>query len=116
MVYEAYPMIVTDTAFDIVEECDETCYLDEFLPFSIEIQIIDATFIFDSLNYSEEGVGDLPALQYQAKRNKDLEKVQLMNQYISAHDWEWIADTTYLVNMYYSEKVSYYDFDIKYHY
>lgn len=107
MVYEAYPMIVSDTSFDIVEECDETCYLDEFIPYSLRIQITDALILLDSLNYSTEALGDMEALQYQAKRNKDLEKVQVMNQYINDRGWEWEADTTVIVNMYYFQKKSY---------
>jgi hypothetical protein len=104
MVYEAYPMIINEATFNFVEECDETCFLDEFLPNSIKIQIVDALFDFDSVNYSMTGVGNLSVLQYQAKRSKDLEKVQVMNQYINDYNWEWEADTTAIVNMYYSQK------------
>jgi hypothetical protein len=49
MVYEAYPMIVTDTAFDIVEECDETCYLNCIIPYSIQIQLYNSSFELDTI-------------------------------------------------------------------
>jgi len=104
MVYEAYPMIVSATSFDIVEECDETCYLDEFVPYSISIQVINAEFDFDSVNYSIDGEGDLSELQYQAKRDKDLFKIQVMNQYIINRDWNWTAGVNYFTDLYYQEK------------
>jgi hypothetical protein len=51
MVYEAYPMIVTDTAFETEEGCDETCYLEDFIPYSIQIQIINSRLLLDSFTY-----------------------------------------------------------------
>jgi hypothetical protein len=105
MVYEAYPMIVTDSAFDLEEVCDETCYLEEFHPHSLIIQIIDGEISISELLCSTTRYQNLSELQQQAKRSKDLEKVQLMNQYIASKDWDWIADTNEVVGMYYSEKV-----------
>jgi hypothetical protein len=105
MVYEAYPMIIEDSVFEIHEVCDETCFLEEFLPNSILIQIIDAEIIISYLTLRSIRLENLPALQYQAKRNKDLEKAQLMNQYIASRGWEWIADTTGLVKMFYQHKI-----------
>ena len=49
MVFEAYPMIVSNTAFDIDEECDETCYLELTIPFSLKILLTDADILLDSL-------------------------------------------------------------------
>jgi hypothetical protein len=106
MVYEAYPMIVTNTAFDIEEVCDETCYLEEFHPHSIKIQLIAASIVISDISCISTLYGNLAILQQQAKRSKDLEKVQLMNQYITSKGWDWVADTNELVNRYYQEKVN----------
>ena len=106
MVYEAYPMIVTDTAFEFEEECDETCYLEEFYPHAIEIQIIDAEIEISHLTISENYYVNLADLQYQAKRNKDLEKVGLINQNPETKGWNWIADENGFVNMYFNEKAA----------
>ena len=48
MVYEAYPMIVEDTEFEIEEECDETCYLNEFKPFHNLIRLSCGNYLMDS--------------------------------------------------------------------
>ena len=108
MVYEAYPMIVTDSAFDLEEVCDETCYLEEFYPHSLIIQIIDAEITISDLLYSKTRYQNLSELQQEEKGRKDLEKVQLMNQYIASKGWEWVADTNEFVSMYYRDKVTAY--------
>jgi hypothetical protein len=105
MVYEAYPMIVKDSVFEIIEECDETCFLNECVPISLSIQLIDAEISISYLSYSKVWHENLSTLQRQAKNNKDLIKVQSINHYITSKGWEWIADTTGLVKMYFQEKV-----------
>jgi len=52
MVYEAYPMIVKDSVFEIEEECDETCFFNECVPISLSIQLIDAEINISYLTYS----------------------------------------------------------------
>jgi hypothetical protein len=104
MVYEAYPMIVEDTSFNFVEECDETCYLDESVPYSIQVQIINASILIDSFNYSSEAYGDLESMQYQSKRNKDLEKIDNMNHFISGRSLRWIAGDNELLAQFYHNK------------
>ena len=108
MVYEAYPMIVTDTAFVIVEECDETCYLDEISPSSIIIHLYDASIAIDSLNCSFQYQDNLDQLQYEAKRSKDAEKIDNMNLYIQNKGWQWYADSTTFVQQYYTAKKDYF--------
>jgi hypothetical protein len=108
MVYEAYPMIVTDTAFDIVEECDETCYLEEFIPYTIQVQIINASLLLDSIIYSSEDHGNMESMQFRSKRNKDLLKIELMNEYIALHGWNWVATENGFVNMYFYERAGYF--------
>jgi hypothetical protein len=112
MVYEAYPMIVTDTVFDLKDECDETCFLDAPVPISISVQIINADLYISNFSVSTEEFQDMQILHFQAKRNKDLEKVLLINQYIVANGWNWTADTSELMKMFYSFKMK--QFGIKY--
>ena len=108
MVYEAYPMIVGNLNFEIEEECDETCFLEEFHPHSLKIQIIAADIAISDISCSSIWYGNLAILQQQAKRSKDLEKVQLMNQYVASKGWNWVADTNGLVKMLYQEKVQFF--------
>jgi hypothetical protein len=111
MVYEAYPMIVNNMDFDIEEECDETCFLEEFYPHSLKIQIIAADLDISHLSCSSIRYGNLASLQQQAKQTKDLEKVQLMNQYIASKGWNWIAGDNELLGQYYSVKAMQFGYD-----
>lgn len=104
MVYEAYPMIVTDTASDFEHECDETCFLNTFIPYSLNIQIIDASLELSFLNAETESKGNIDALQYQVKREKDVEKVQMINYNIHKRGWNWTAGDNELISKYYFEK------------
>jgi hypothetical protein len=108
MVYEAYPMIVHNLDFDIEEECDETRFLEEFHPYSLKIQIIAAEITISFLSPNTIRYENLLELQDQAKKSRDLVKVQSMNQYIVSKGWNWIADTNELVNRYYHEKVNHF--------
>jgi hypothetical protein len=105
MVFEAYPMIVADTVFDIVEECDETCYLSQSIPISVSIQIIDAQLSVSQLSMGLSPFQNVNELQHQAKIEKDIEKSQNINHYIAVKGWNWIADTNSISNLFYSEKV-----------
>ncbi|MBW6459959.1 MAG: T9SS type A sorting domain-containing protein [Bacteroidales bacterium] len=106
MVYEAYPMIVGETSFDFENECDETCYLFDYLPYSVHIQIIDAIFHADSIHYSTSRDGDLSNLQYQSKRDKDVQKLFMMNYNIVSKGWDWIAGDNNLLSKYYNIKTT----------
>jgi hypothetical protein len=111
MVYEAYPMIVHNLDFDIEEECDETRFLEEFHPYSLKIQIIAADIVISHLSCSSIRYGNLASLQLQAKRSKDLEKVQLINQYIASKGWNWIAGDNKLLAQYYFVKATQFGFE-----
>jgi hypothetical protein len=111
MVYEAYPMIVTDTAFEIVEECDETCFLEKTVPFSLTIQIIGAEINISTLFFEVDPVESLSLLQYEAKRNKDFEKTEQMNHFIQSHSLTWTAGDNELLAQYYQSKKKYFGYD-----
>jgi hypothetical protein len=70
MVYEAYPMIVSDTAFELKEQCDETCYIDECMPYSLTIQLIDAVIEISYLSVDLNPGENMSALQYQEKKTR----------------------------------------------
>ena len=50
MVYEAYQYISPDSPFEITNECDETCYSNGFVPYSVQIQVTDANIEIVSLD------------------------------------------------------------------
>jgi hypothetical protein len=105
MLFEAYPMVVDQWSFEFKDACDETCYMNDCYPISLTIQLIDAEFSISYLSYSQNWQGNLSLLQYQAKMNKELMKVESINQYILAKGWSWTADTTSLVKLFYQDKV-----------
>jgi len=104
MVYEAYPMIVVETSFDIENECDESCFSSGLVPFSLKIFISNAEIIIDSCTYAVVCADNPTNSQYQYKAVLDYQKSQSMNNYIESQEWNWIADTTYLSRLYYYEK------------
>jgi hypothetical protein len=54
MVLEVYPLISDSMEFSVSHHCDESCFLDEFRPYSLIIRIIDARLELKSLYYSTE--------------------------------------------------------------
>lgn len=104
MIYESYSLIATEKEFDFEYECDETCYLEETIPVSITIQIIDAELYISTLGLNATLSENPSLLQYQAKRSKDLEKVQQMNINILAKGWNWTANDNNIVSKYYTDK------------
>lgn len=110
MVYEAYPMIVTDTAFSINEVCDETCFLELTIPYSLRVQLFDASLNLGSCNISSNAMNDPALLQYQYKIEREIFKVAMINNYISDNNWTWQADTNFLSNIYHYKKSSFFGY------
>lgn len=104
MLYEAYPLIVTDLDFSVSEVCDETCFLEESRPYSLKIQLVDAAVTLMSIYYDEQAVENPPAMQYAAKRAMDEEKIDMMNDRISDYRMHWTAGDNDLVALYHHEK------------
>jgi len=104
MVYEAYPLIVNDSVVTLDNACDETCFLDESLTYSITIQIINAQISISNLNINSEYEEEFSFRQYQAKRNKDLAKIQQMNANIQARGWNWTASDNEIVEKFFTDK------------
>jgi len=108
MIFEAYPLISTDSVFDFRDICDETCFLDGVIPDVIRLEIIDASIKLDYITYDKEFVQDATTLQYEEKKKKDFEKIDLMNKKIADLGMDWISGNTSLVDLYYQEKKAIY--------
>jgi len=106
MVYEAYPMIATDTEFDIEEECDETCFLNEAIPSSIQIQLINATLQLDSLFINDNEIPNIETLIIENRIYQEARKIQTINQFNETNNLPWIAGTTCISYLTYFEKES----------
>ncbi len=110
MVYEAYPMIVEDTVFEIEEECDETCYLGLFIPSSLKIDLINSNFDLDRCIIANTMLQSCDSLNRISKLNKEVEKTEYINRYINHYDWQWIADISYedMAQLNYASKIKQY--------
>jgi hypothetical protein len=104
MIYEAYPLILNDLEINVKEGCDETCFLEQRMPYSVKIQIIDAELTLESFFYDEEPVENPPAMQYATKRATDAEKIEMMNDRISQYGMNWTAGDNDIVERYYFQK------------
>jgi len=104
LVYEAYQYISPESPFEITNECDETCYSNGFVPYSIQIQVTDASIEIFSLDLRSSLVTDGLALQQQAKQALELQKVAYINNDIALHKMLWFADTNSVSQLSYQQK------------
>ena len=104
MILEAYPLICENTSFSMKDYCDETCALEQCRPVSVIIQIIDSELTVDYLSYETQPKEDAAEIRYQAKRAKDAEKIEIMNQKIPHFNMNWVAGDNPGVAWYYDQK------------
>ncbi len=103
MVYEAYPLIVSDTFFDVSNVCDETCYLNGIYPYTLEIQLIGAEVYIDEIDTNRTYTDNADSLRLVEKQAVEQAKIDTMNNHLW-DNWLWGADTTYLSQLWYSKK------------
>jgi Papain family cysteine protease/Secretion system C-terminal sorting domain len=108
MIYEVYPLIAEEMEFEFDDVFDETFCLDNPVPFSIEIQIIDAEFHLESIVNLSESCLNVESSRFNAKRDADGKKIATMNERIAFYDMDWLAGDQYDVSLYYQEKVNLY--------
>jgi len=106
MVYEAYPMIVTDTAFEIVEECDETCYLPGIVPSHLLVQIFDSQLEILNLGIESIYIENIAELRTLSLKSKELLKISKINNFLEANEMLWRAGETSISKLSYNEKKS----------
>jgi hypothetical protein len=104
MIFEAYPLIYANTYISFAQYCDETCFLDLVNPYSIIIQVIDASLNLKKISYTTEAKENCEAERYNAKRLKDASKIATMNQLIPSYDMNWISGDNGIVAKYYEQK------------
>jgi hypothetical protein len=104
LVFETYPLICDSLDFVFTNHCDETCSLDQIHPYSLIIQVIDAELELKDLNYETDPKQDPESLRYQAKRDKDFEKIEALNQNIPRYGMNWTAGDNGVVEKYYDQK------------
>lgn len=106
LLYESYRLISSSYNFEIINKSDETKFLDETMPYSIEIQLIDAEIIIDSLNLSLSINPSYSIDQKTAKNLLEVQKVENIRSYISENNFLWVADTNEISQLSYDDKKS----------
>jgi hypothetical protein len=106
LVYEAYKYISPTSPFSFSNECDETCYSNGFAPYSLQIQVYDASIDLDFLNLGSSYAPNAEEQQEQAKQTLELQKVANINSDIYQHNMLWFADTNSVSQMSYQQKKS----------
>lgn len=106
LVYEASPYIWTDSVSTVTNVCDETCYSEGFIPYSLIIQIKDCEFDLNTIVLEPNFTVDATELQQQVKLQKELEKVNHIQARIEEYNMLWFADTNSISNLSYAKKKS----------
>ena len=107
LVYEAYPLIVTSNSFSVMNVCEETCLLESITPYSLKIEVIDASIHIDELSYPDSiirGIRDIAELQKQIKETQNAVKIKEINNQIKRKGLKWIAGETSVSMLFYEEK------------
>jgi C1A family cysteine protease len=107
LVYEAYPLIVTNNSFSVTNVCEETCLLDSITPYLLKVEVIDASIHIDELSYTdslEGGIIDIAELQKQIKETQNAAKIKEINNQIKKKGLKWIAGETSVSRLFYEEK------------
>jgi hypothetical protein len=105
LIYETYPMLDTIWNFTVNAECEETCFLDDYIGISLIIQIRDASIYLSQLKWSSNPSESAEELQRQAKHSKDLEKIEQLNDFIEKNNLLWTAGLNSYANLYYKNKL-----------
>ena len=71
MIWEAYPLIVSQNSFSFENVYDETYCLNQLDPYSIRIEIINTSFTLESVYMMEEACNNAESDRYTAKRAMD---------------------------------------------
>lgn len=108
LVFESYPLITLENAFDTISASDETTFLDGVICDSLRIDIINAFLDLDSLKLDTGYIPNGTALRAQAKWEHDSVKIAIMNQRIVEEHMYWRAGRTRMVEMAFYEKEKYF--------
>ncbi len=102
LVYEAYPLICSSSIFSVNSVCDETCYSNGLVPYSLQIQLVNAELTLTTLQLTETYSSDAGSMQKQAKEALELNKASTIRTAIQEYQMLWFADTNYVSQLSYS--------------
>jgi len=112
LVYEAYPLIVSDKSFSFTDACEETCLLEAIIPESLRIDGYAASYQITKTSF-EDKFQNLPSeirsleiarSQSELKKERESQKIAKLNEQIKAKGLKWIAGETSVSKLSYAEK------------
>jgi len=107
LVYETYYKINENIPLSIIDEAEETEFLDHVNPNYLKIQIIDASLSINSLELGETLNKDKRMIEVDQKTKKQLtndQKIVQLNKFLKKNNKSWIAGTTGVSNLTYEKK------------
>jgi hypothetical protein len=107
LIYETYSQIIENNPSTIIDEADETEFLNHIHPKYIEIQIIDASLSINSLKLGTPLNKDERMIENDQKIKKQLmnnQKIDQLNKFIERNGKKWIAGETWISSLSYEKK------------
>lgn len=107
-IYEAYPLIVDTNKFHLNRGAIETSVLHNVNPYSIKIQIVNATLKLKSLQISKKRSrlkqAKIHTERQRIIKQKNTKRLKHISNYIQRNNLKWVAGETEIANMSYSKK------------
>jgi len=104
MLYETYPMLTAEKSFNFDYECEETSFLNDYVPVELQIQIRDANISISRISLSNEKNNRARELNQSKRLEKNSQKLAAIQEHIRQKGLLWTADETEFSKMSYSNK------------
>lgn len=107
LVYEAYPLIVDNNYFNFRNVCEETCILDSTKPYSLRLDLVNASIYIDDILFAESPrvvKRDIKSLRKQIKKDQNAAKIIKIKDNIKRKKLKWNAGETSISQLTYEEK------------
>ncbi len=103
LLYEGYPLLSGQGAFEVSNFCTETCVLNGAVPSKIKIEVNNAWVLVESINiYNEAAKSTIDSFQLYSAQNDF--KIGRLNEGITASGGRWRAGRTPISKLTYDEK------------
>jgi hypothetical protein len=97
-------MLSSDSVFDFQNECEESCFYENFAPANLVVQVKDASIYIDEINLSNTVYSNTENLRASSKLNKNIQKLTAIQNYIEANNLLWVAEETEFSKLSYTDK------------
>ena len=107
LVYETYPLIVSNTSYSLAGVCEETCFLGPLNDAALRIELIDALITVDELAYLTSGVplpSSITSTQKQIKVDQNAVRINKIQQQITDQGLKWNAGETSISTLPFDQK------------